>query len=93
MSPQGNGGSVAVLLRLAEALEERPEGAPTTVKLVFFAAEEERARDVLAELDDLAAIPVAPETYRGADALEEALRQKVSLRYWEVPLDRVATTR
>ena len=38
-----NGGSVAALLRLAAALEQRPESAPTHVKLVFLAAEEERA--------------------------------------------------
>jgi len=38
-----NGGSVVVLLRLAERLSVRPAGAPTTVKLVFFACEEERA--------------------------------------------------
>ncbi len=36
-----NGGSVAVLLRLAERLAERSSVAPTTVKLVFFAAEEQ----------------------------------------------------
>jgi Zn-dependent M28 family amino/carboxypeptidase len=33
---------VAVLLRLAERLSGRPENAPTTVELVFFASEEER---------------------------------------------------
>ena len=38
-----NGGSVAVLLRLAERLASRPADAATTVELVFFAAEEERA--------------------------------------------------
>jgi len=38
-----NGGSVAVLLRLAERVASRSPDAPTTVKLVFFAAEEERA--------------------------------------------------
>ena len=38
-----NGGSVAVLLRLAERPTLRPADAPTTVKLVFLAAEEERA--------------------------------------------------
>ncbi len=37
-----NGGSVAVLLQLAERLAARPDNAPTTVKLVFLAAEEER---------------------------------------------------
>lgn len=37
-----NGGSVAVLLRLAERLADRPRDAPVTVKLVFLAAEEER---------------------------------------------------
>ena len=37
-----NAGSVAVLLRLAERLAVRPENAPTTVELVFFASEEER---------------------------------------------------
>jgi acetylornithine deacetylase/succinyl-diaminopimelate desuccinylase-like protein len=38
-----NGGSVAALLRLGESLAGRPADAPTTVKLVFFAGEEERA--------------------------------------------------
>ncbi len=38
-----NGGSVAVLLQLAERLTLRPAASPTTVKLVFLAAEEERA--------------------------------------------------
>jgi len=38
-----NGGSVAGLLELAERLAARPPASPTTVKLVFFAAEEERA--------------------------------------------------
>jgi len=37
-----NGGSVAALLRLAATLHSRPADSPTTVKLVFFAAEEER---------------------------------------------------
>jgi hypothetical protein len=37
-----NGGSVAALLLLAEELEKRPAGTGSTVKLVFFAAEEER---------------------------------------------------
>ncbi|MEE8624887.1 MAG: M20/M25/M40 family metallo-hydrolase [Acidiferrobacterales bacterium] len=36
-----NGGSVAVMLRLAEDLASRPTGAPMTIKLVFLAAEEE----------------------------------------------------
>ncbi len=38
-----NGGSVAALLRLAEVLAQRAPDAPTTVRLVFLAAEEERA--------------------------------------------------
>jgi hypothetical protein len=38
-----NGGSVAALLRLAQRLEDRPEGAASGVKIVFLAAEEERA--------------------------------------------------
>ena len=38
-----NGGSVAALLRLAERLAGRPVDAPVEVRLVFFAAEEERA--------------------------------------------------
>jgi hypothetical protein len=38
-----NGGSVAALLRLAERLGARPAGAATEVRLVFVAAEEERA--------------------------------------------------
>jgi acetylornithine deacetylase/succinyl-diaminopimelate desuccinylase-like protein len=38
-----NGGSVAALLRWSEALATRPADAPMTLKLVFLAAEEERA--------------------------------------------------
>jgi acetylornithine deacetylase/succinyl-diaminopimelate desuccinylase-like protein len=38
-----NGGSVAALLRFSEQLGARPAGSATTVKLVFLAAEEERA--------------------------------------------------
>lgn len=38
-----NGGSVAALVLLAQDLSERPANLPTTVKLVFLAAEEERA--------------------------------------------------
>ena len=38
-----NGGSVAALLRLSERMHARSAGAPTTVQLVFLAAEEERA--------------------------------------------------
>lgn len=38
-----NGGSLAVLLELAERLAARPPDSPITVKLVFLAAEEERA--------------------------------------------------
>jgi len=38
-----NGGSVAALLRLADRLAERPPNAPCEVRLVFLAAEEERA--------------------------------------------------
>ena len=37
-----NGGSVAALLRLAERLAGRPADAPVEIRLVFFAAEEER---------------------------------------------------
>jgi hypothetical protein len=37
-----NGGSVAALLLLAQELEKRPAQTGSTVKLVFFAAEEER---------------------------------------------------
>jgi hypothetical protein len=38
-----NGGSVVALLRFADRLGARPAGAPTTVDVVFTAAEEERA--------------------------------------------------
>lgn len=38
-----NAGAVAVLLRMAADLQRRPAGAATTVRLVFFAGEEERA--------------------------------------------------
>ena len=39
-----NGGSMAALLLLAEKMETRPSTAPTTVRIVFLSAEEERAR-------------------------------------------------
>ena len=38
-----NGGSVVALLQLADRVGARPDGAATTVELVFTAAEEERA--------------------------------------------------
>lgn len=38
-----NGGAVAVLLEVSERVARRPAAAPTTVQLVFLAAEEERA--------------------------------------------------
>jgi Zn-dependent M28 family amino/carboxypeptidase len=38
-----NGGSVAVLLELAERLAARRADAPVTVHLIFLACEEERA--------------------------------------------------
>lgn len=52
-----NGGSVATLLRLAERLSARPAGAPTTVKLVFLACEEERALGSWAYAKHLASQP------------------------------------
>jgi len=48
-----NGGSVVALLHLAEKLENRPEDATTTVKLVFFSAEEERTLGSWAYAEDL----------------------------------------
>lgn len=55
-----NGGSVAVLLRLAERLSARAAGAPTTVKLVFFACEEERALGSWEHATRLASQPGPP---------------------------------
>jgi acetylornithine deacetylase/succinyl-diaminopimelate desuccinylase-like protein len=53
-----NGGSVAVLLRLAERLTLRHPGASTTVKLVFFACEEERGLGSWEHAKRLASQPV-----------------------------------
>lgn len=55
-----NAGSVAVLLRLAERLSVRPTSAPTTVKLVFFACEEERALGSWEHAKRLTSQPVTP---------------------------------
>lgn len=48
-----NGGSVAALLLLAKELERRPARTGITVKLVFFAAEEERTLGSWAYAQDL----------------------------------------
>jgi hypothetical protein len=50
-----NGGSMAVLLLLAQELEKRPAGSRSTVKIVFLAAEEERTLGSLAYAKSLAA--------------------------------------
>jgi acetylornithine deacetylase/succinyl-diaminopimelate desuccinylase-like protein len=55
-----NGGSVTVLLRLAERLSARSAGAPTTVTLVFFASEEERALGSWAHAKGLSRNGAAP---------------------------------
>lgn len=65
-----NGGSVAALLLLSQRLAERPREGPTTVKLVFLAAEEERTLGSwrFAEtLDHRAAIAVINLESVGAD--------------------------
>lgn len=50
-----NGGSVAALLMLAKELQQRPPRTGSTVKLVFFAAEEERTLGSWAYAKDLVA--------------------------------------
>jgi acetylornithine deacetylase/succinyl-diaminopimelate desuccinylase-like protein len=94
-----NGGSVAVLLRLAGALENRPAGAPTTVKLVFFAAEEERAlgswafAQTLHEPGPLAVVNL--EGIGGSDELAYISEDGFALVRYESPawwVDRVAAT-
>lgn len=85
-----NAGSVIALLQLANRLGARPDDAPTTVELVFTAAEEERALGSKAHAEQLARDgPVAVVNLEsiGADApLGLATRDGFALRRYESPL-------
>jgi len=85
-----NGGSVVALLQLADRVGARPDGAATTVELVFTAAEEERA---LGSWAHAAALPrdgtlgVVNLESIGADGpLGIASRDGFALRRYETPL-------
>jgi len=84
-----NGGSVAALLLLSEQLASRPHDAPTTVKLVFFAAEEERAMGSWAyasSLDrDAPAVVINLESIGAADALAYVAEDGFALRRYRSP--------
>jgi len=79
-----NGGAVAALLDLSQRLAQRPPDAPTTVQLVFLAAEEERALGSwhyarkLARLTRVAAINL--ETIGGYGRLSYAPEEGFQLR-------------
>jgi Zn-dependent M28 family amino/carboxypeptidase len=85
-----NGGSVVALLQLAERVGARPDGAATTVELVFTAAEEERALGSRAHASTLprdAALAVVNLESIGADGpLGVATRDGFALRRYETPL-------
>jgi acetylornithine deacetylase/succinyl-diaminopimelate desuccinylase-like protein len=84
-----NGGSVAALLRLAPMLGARPADAPTTVVLVFFEAEEERAlgsRAYAKSLDPTAAVAAVNLELVGAGgALALVPEDGFVLRRWASP--------
>jgi hypothetical protein len=84
-----NAGSLAALLRLAERLEGRGSGAATTVKLVFLAAEEERAlgswayAKTLVGIDRIAVINL--ESIGASDALAYVPEDGFALRRYASP--------
>jgi hypothetical protein len=84
-----NGGSVAALVRLAEGLALRPADAATTVRIVFFAAEEERALGSwayarsLSQTQRLAAVNL--ESVGASDDLALVLEDGFALRRWRSP--------
>lgn len=85
-----NGGSLAALLGLADELRERPAGAPTTVRIVFFAAEEERALGSRAYARALAGEPgpvavVNLESVGAGDELALIVEDGFALRRLESP--------
>ena len=85
-----NGGSVVALLQLAARVGARPDGAATTVELVFTAAEEERAlgsRAHAATLPRDGSLAVVNLESIGADGpLGVAARDGFALRRYEAPL-------
>jgi acetylornithine deacetylase/succinyl-diaminopimelate desuccinylase-like protein len=89
-----NGGSLAALLRLAERLAARPAGAPTTVQIAFFAAEEERTLGSWAFARTLAAdAPLAVvnlESIGASDELAWIPEDGFALRRWRSPEELVA---
>jgi acetylornithine deacetylase/succinyl-diaminopimelate desuccinylase-like protein len=89
-----DGGSLAALLRLAERLAARPAGAPTTVQIAFFAAEEERTLGSWAFSRTLAAdAPLAVvnlESIGASDELAWIPEDGFALRRWRSPEELVA---
>ena len=84
-----NGGSLAALVRLAEQLAQRPPDAPIEVRIVFFAAEEERALGSWAyarELDPEArVVAVNLESVGASDALAFIPEDGFALRRYRSP--------
>jgi hypothetical protein len=89
-----NGGSLVVLLRLAEQLAARAPGAPTTVQLVFLAAEEERTLGSWAFAETLAPgagrAVVNLEVVGAEGALALVPEDGFALRRWRSPAGVVA---
>lgn len=89
-----NGGSVAALLALAGALEGRPPDAPTSVQLVFLAAEEERTLGSWAFAKTLAPgaglLVLNLEVIGASDALAFVPEDGFALRRWRSPPGAVA---
>jgi acetylornithine deacetylase/succinyl-diaminopimelate desuccinylase-like protein len=89
-----NGGSMATLLRLAERLGTRAHDSPTTVRLVFLAAEEERTlgswafAQTLAPRDGLAVVNL--EVVGASDTLALVAEDGFALRRWRSPRGVVA---
>ncbi len=85
-----NGGSIVALLQLADRIGARPDGAATTVELVFTAAEEERALGSWAHAATLprdVAVGVVNLESIGADGpLGYASSDGFMLRRYETPL-------
>jgi hypothetical protein len=84
-----NGGSVAALLALAGSLEGRPADAPTTVQIVFLAAEEERTLGSWAFAKTLAPdaglLVVNLEVIGASETLAIVPEDGFALRRWRSP--------
>ena len=84
-----NGGSVAALLLLSERLAGRPADAPVEIRLVFFAAEEERTLGSWAYARELPSesrvIAVNLESVGASDALASIPEDGFALRRYRSP--------